>query len=180
MATPAMLRGVQVGTRSGGVLFGRTTGAQVFWEDSWLKQIGIQSFRAAGIKTKRVAQVKAPARRVARSISVSFFSGGMATGMNVAGILRASSPLAHLFEKGTKRHVIPPANYKGAARALSGARPRSFSKRRGYSGKVALKFPDGGFSRAPVPHPGMGARPFMRPAAALFPGLFRDELRRRF
>lgn len=38
--------------------------------------------------------------------------------------------------------------------------------------KQALAFPEGGFARGEVSHPGSGAKPFLRPAAAGWPALF--------
>jgi hypothetical protein len=171
-----MLGGRQIGTRSGGVLFGTTASAEVYWNDDWLKQAGLRAFRSAGVKTRGVAVARAPAARVRRTISLSFFSGGAVTGLNIAGILRAGSPLAHLFELGVERHNIAPKN----SLASRMSRGRSTGRNVGMSkkGRIAMKFPDGRFARGTVSHPGMAAKPFMRPAASTFPGFFRNDLRR--
>lgn len=101
--------------------------------------------------------------------------------MNIAGIVRASSPLAHLFEEGADPHGIAPRNSLQSlierGRASSSTR-QGRSVRRSAKGKIAMKFPDGGFSKGTVQHPGMQARPFLRPAAAIFPVLFNRQMSR--
>lgn len=62
-------------------------------------------------------------------------------------------PIAGLIEKGAKEHDIEPKN------------------------KQAMKLKGGGFARGKIPHPGMRARPFMRPTLPLFPGLYRRRAR---
>lgn len=184
MATPVRLRGQVVGTRSGGVVYGTTHAqAQVFWDDSPLKQATRQAFVNAGREAGGLAKVKSPSRTVARSIGVRFYSGGEATGMDIAGIIRARSPLAHLFESGTKPHAIAPKGSLQGLIALGRSRGKSSSSghKRGVSARgksVAMKFPDGGFARGTVQHPGMQARPFLLPAAAAFPRLYHAALSR--
>jgi hypothetical protein len=51
-----------------------------------------------------------------------------------------------------------------------------FGRRGGYPIEpkgLALKFRGGGFARGTVPGGAMGAEPFLRPAAALFPAFYR-------
>lgn len=178
MATPVRMRGQLVGMRSGGVTYG--TGmvqAQVFWNADPLRSVGVKAFVAAGRQARDVAKSAATSRRVARSTSVRFFSGGATTGMDVAGVIRASSPISHWFEEGVKPHMIGPSLGLGVTTAKGGLRT-SVSKSRSKKRRGALKFPDGGFSKAPVRHPGMAAKPFLRPAAAAFPQFYNAQLAR--
>ena len=62
--------------------------------------------------------------------------------------LHATNPVAHFFEGGVKPHVI--------------------SQR----GKVLYLKELNRFVSGEVHHPGMGAAPFMHPAAAAYPGIF--------
>lgn len=162
--------------RRGGVTYGSANvQAQVFWDDSPLKAAGVRAFVTAGRQARDVAKAGSHSSRVARSTSVRFFSGGAATGMDIAGIIRAANPLAHLFELGTKPHAIAP---KGSIIGVTTARGTLSKRRRGASSKarIAMKFPDGGFARGVVRHPGMEAKPFLRPAAAAFPALYNRAL----
>ncbi len=163
--------------------------AEILWNSGPLQRTVALAFRDAVRDTGKVAKATAPSATVGRSVSSRLYSGGAATLTNLVGIVRARSPLAHLFEAGTDPHVIAPAAYKFGARALSpnitrdalGNIRRSMKASTAFrraGGRVALKFPDGGFSRAPVTHPGMEAQPFMKPAAAVFGSLFRSRLRR--
>ena len=98
--------------------------------------------------------------------------------MNIAGIIRASSPLAHLFELGVNPHAIAP---KGSLASLiergrAGGGGKSRTVRRSAKARIAMKFPDGGFARGTVQHPGMKAEPFLNPAAAAFPELYSRAL----
>lgn len=171
MATPVRMRGVTYG--------GQFVQAQVFWNDSPLRAAGRAAFVIAGREAGGVARSLAPSSRVARSVSTRFFSGGAATGMDISGIIRASSPLAHLFELGVNPHAIAPKNSlaalieKGRASRSTKAGRRVSSSR---SGRIAMKFPDGGFARGTVQHPGMAEKPFLRPAAAAFLGLYNRAL----
>jgi hypothetical protein len=180
----AMLGGRNLGFRSQGVLFGKTGGAgtQVWWNDEWLRQAGLAAFKDGVYDVRKVAIAKASSisHRVARSISANLFGGGAASGLNIVGIVRASNFLGAIFEQGAKPHVIAPSNMKYAARSLTGGRKggalRSFKR---HGSGVALRFPDGSFSRGPVTHPGIDARPFLRPSAALFPALYNRALSQR-
>lgn len=170
MATPVRMRGVTYG--------GQFATAQVFWNDSGLRSAGREAFVIAGRQAGAIARAGAPSSRVARSISTRFFTGGGATGLNIAGIIRASSPLAHLFELGVKPHAIAPKNSLASLieRGRTGGGGKSRSIRRSAKGKIAMKFPDGGFARGTVQHPGMQAEPFLNPAAAAFPELYSRAL----
>lgn len=185
MAVPVRQRGFRpIGTRIGGVTYGNQFAqAQVFWNDDWLKRAGVQAFVRAGRDAGKVARAKSPSSRVARSISTNFYSGGAKTGMNIAGIIRARNPLSHLFELGVKPHTIAPKGSLAGLIALGRSRTKSTASghKKGVSSRgkrIAMKFPDGGFSRGTVDHPGMEAKPFLRPAAAAFPEIYRRALSR--
>lgn len=184
-----------MGTRAGGIVFGNTAGAasQVFWDDGPIKQKVRTGFQRGARRTGAIARLNASraSKRVARSIRVQFFSGGLSTGLDIAAIVRASHPLAHLFEGGAGAHVIAPQAFRFGARALTPGvtlsntlRKRSSSSiRKAFDkagGRMALKFNggDGGFSRGSVVHPGMKPQPFMRPTLPTFPPAFRAEMRR--
>lgn len=55
-------------------------------------------------------------------------------------VVSSSDPKTHLFELGVEPHVIKPRR------------------------KKAMRLDDGSFIKGPVHHPGMAARPFLRPA----------------
>lgn len=169
MATPVRMRGVTYG--------GQFITAQVFWNDSGLRSAGREAFVIAGRQAGAIARAGAPSSRVARSISTRFFTGGGATGLNIAGIIRASSPLAHLFELGVDPHPIAPKNsLQSLIERGKTTKNKSRSVRSTAKGRIAMKFPDGGFARGTVQHPGMGAEPFLNPAAAAFPELYSRAL----
>lgn len=161
-----------------------TRGTDVWWDDQWLKTGAKKAFASAARKTGDAARIKAPGSHIRRSITLSI--GGRATDSSMVGILRARSPLAHLFELGVQPHTIAPSGVrstrKGRTRlGRAGAiafDPDSGSVVRGR--RQAMKFPDGGFARGAVSHPGMRAQPFMRPSAALFVGFFNNEFRKVF
>lgn len=161
----------------GGVRYGNAFAqAEVFWNDDPLKAAGVRAFVSAGRLARDVAKSGSPSSRVARSTSVRFFSGGAATGMDIAGIIRAGNPLAHLLELGTKPHAIAP---RGSIFGVTTSKGGLRKSRRGTTSKtarVAMKFPDGGFARGVVRHPGTREQPFMRPAAAAFPALYNRAL----
>lgn len=150
---------------------------KTFWNDDPLKRMVALSFRDATFGVADAARASADWSSVGRSVRARFFATGSDID-SLISIVRASSKVSHWLELGIKPHITPPQTFKVATQSLTGRRSRAFGKRKGYGGKVALKFPDGGFSRAPVPHPGVAAHPFMKPAAALFPALYRNALRR--
>ena len=80
---------------------------------------------------------------------------GVKTGRGDTAVIKAGG-LGPIFEKGAKPHVIE-----------AGKRRR---------GKKVLRFE--GHYATRVQHPGMRARPFMRPAAALFGPLYKSALAR--
>lgn len=169
MATPVRMRGVTYG--------GQFAQAQVFWNDSGLRAAGREAFVVAGRQAGGVARAASPSSHVARSISTRFFSGGGATGLNIAGIIRASSPLAHLFELGVDPHPIAPKNsLQSLIERGRTTTTKSRSVRMSAKGRIAMKFPDGGFARGTVQHPGMAAKPFLRLGAAAFPELYARAL----
>lgn len=159
------------------------TGAQmkVVWNATPLQNDFKNAFRRAGIATKRFAQAKSHSRTVARSMGVSFYSGGPASGASIVGILRARSPLAHLQELGVGPHVIAPSGVRSVRKgSVRLGRSSAIAYDPDAGGTVrgrrsAMKFPDGGFARGPVEHPGHKAYPALRPAAAFFPATFRRE-----
>lgn len=165
MATPVRSRGVTYGNQF--------IQARVFWDDSGLRGAGRAAFVIAGRETAALARSLSPSSHVARSTRARFFSGGAASGMDLVGIVRASSPLAHLFELGVDPHPIAPKNsLQSLIERGRTTTNKSRSVRRTAKGKIAMKFPDGGFARGTVQHPGMAEHPFLRPAAAAFPGFF--------
>lgn len=153
-----------------------TVDVKTRWDDSWLENAVGQSFVRASYKTAGVARTGSPSATVARSINTRFFGGTAAD--ELVAIVQARSPLAHLFELGVKPHAIAPKNSLQSLieRGRAGGGGKSRRVRASSKGRVAMKFPDGGFARGSVDHPGMAAQPFMRPAAAAFPALYNREL----
>lgn len=153
-----------------------TVDVKTMWQDDWLQHAVGTSFVQASYKTAALARSNADSSSVARSIGVRFYGGGIAA--ELAAVVRARSPLAHLFELGVKPHAIAPKNSLQSLieRGRAGYGGKSRRVRTTAKGRIAMKFPDGGFARGSVNHPGMQARPFMRPAAAAFPALYNREL----
>lgn len=153
-----------------------------YWNVGPLQRSIASAFRAACGDVKVLALAKAwPENR--KGLSLRFSGSDRA-------ILRAGGPLAHLQEGGAHAHEIPP----GAAKTERTSRSRRRSKESGRyetitrtstrkksGGRTALKFThgDGGFSRAPVQHPGFRAEPFLHPAAAALGEAFNVQARRR-
>jgi hypothetical protein len=70
------------------------------------------------------------------------------SGTTTSFLIGSNSPLGILFEKGVGPHEIEPK-------------------------KKVLKMADGGFVTGPVKHPGMGAKPFLKPALGLWAPAYR-------
>lgn len=70
------------------------------------------------------------------------------------GVVGASAPDAMRLEKGTHPHTEGPRT------------------------KEAMKFPNGGFARGEIQHPGTKGEPFLKPAAEAWPAIVKAELRR--
>jgi len=105
---------------------------------------------------------------------------GGASGRSIEGYVRPKSPLFNIFEPGAKGHTITPGKTHGNSSRPS--RPTATAARPNYNvrrgGQPILAGPPGGagwdntgrkrkgafFSKGPVHHPGMSARP-MLPAA---------------
>ena len=137
--------------------------ASVFWNDAPLKGALKGAFRVSVIQAAAVA-----AGNVRGSSGVRSKTKAIITGDGVA-IVKSTDFKAHWWEEGIDQHVIGPRNL-GRGRG-TGLRSR---RRKSSTGKgVALKFPDGGFSRAPIQHPGMAERPFLRPMLPIWPVLYR-------
>lgn len=153
-----------------------TVDVKTMWQDDWLQHAVGNSFVRASFKTAEIARANADSSSVARSISTRFYGGGLAN--ELTAVVRARSPLAHLFELGVKPHAIAPKNSLQSLieRGRAGGGGKSRRVRASSRGRIAMKFPDGGFARGSVNHPGMAERPFMRPAAAAFPALYNREL----
>lgn len=153
-----------------------TVDVKTMWQDDWLQHAVGTSFVRASYQTAALARTNADSSRVARSIGVRFYGGGIAA--ELTAVVRATSPLAHLEELGTKPHAIAPRNSLQSLieRGRAGGGGRSRRVRTSSRGRTAMRFPDGGFARGSVNHPGTQARPFMRPSAAAFPALYNREL----
>ncbi|MDQ5815816.1 MAG: hypothetical protein M3516_05940 [Actinomycetota bacterium] len=87
---------------------------------------------------------RAKAAGASKRVAASIFMSGTATNF----ILGSRSPLGVLFEQGVGAHEINPK-------------------------KQVLKMADGGFVTGPVKHPGMAAKPFLKPALALWAPAYR-------
>ena len=87
---------------------------------------------------------RAKAATASKRVAGSIFMAGTLTNF----VVGSSSPLGILFEKGVGPHEINPK-------------------------KNVLKLADGGFVTGPVKHPGMDAKPFLRPALALWAPAYR-------
>jgi hypothetical protein len=84
------------------------------------------------------------AAAASRRVAGSIFMAGTTTNFTIG----SNSPLGVLFEKGVGPHEINPK-------------------------KNVLKLADGSFVTGPVRHPGMDAKPFLRPALALWAPAYR-------
>jgi len=84
------------------------------------------------------------AATASKRVAASIFMAGTTTDFTVG----SNSPLGILFEKGVGAHEINPK-------------------------KQVLKLADGSFVTGPVRHPGMAAKPFLRPALALWAPAYR-------
>lgn len=140
--------------------------AKFFWNDAKLQSASANAFRTAAYGVKSKIEGGKPAKSI--PVKGPFFGQqlagakrGVRTGRGDTAVIKAGG-LGPIFEKGAKPHVIE-------ASAISGKR------RRGGKKKV-LRF-EGRYA-ARVNHPGMRARPFMRPAAALFGPLYKSALAR--
>jgi len=87
---------------------------------------------------------RAKAAMASKRVAASIFMAGTATNFTIG----SNSPLGILFEKGVGPHEINPK-------------------------RNVLKLADGSFVTGPVRHPGMAAKPFLRPSLALWPTLYR-------
>lgn len=137
-----------------------------FWNDDWLQAASARAFRDAayGVKRKVASGTDNWPIKVAGPYFGQQLAGakrGVKTGRGDTAVIKAGG-LGPIKEKGAKPHTIE-------ASAISG-------KRRRGGKRQALKF--GGRYATRVQHPGFRAKPFMRPAAALFPGLYKSALAR--
>ena len=137
-----------------------------FWNDSWLQAASDRAFKTAayGVKQKVQGGVDGWPIKVGGPYFGQQLAGakrGVRTGRGDTAVIKAGG-LGPIKEKGAKPHTIE-------ASAISG-------KRRRGGRRSALKFGDRYATR--VQHPGFRARPFLRPAAALFPGLYKSALAR--
>jgi len=103
----------------------------------------IAAARPAAAEVAVAARVQAA--RASRRVAASVYMTGSTTNF----LIGSASPLATLFERGVGPHEIKPRR----AKVLAGA----------------LGHPVG----EPVQHPGMAAKPFLRPSLALWPTLYR-------
>jgi hypothetical protein len=87
---------------------------------------------------------RAKAAGASKRVAGSIFMTGTTTNFTIG----SHSPLGILFEKGVGPHEINPK-------------------------RNVLKMADGGFVTGPVKHPGMSAKPFLRPALALWAPAYR-------
>ena len=84
------------------------------------------------------------AAAASKRVAGSIFMAGTSTNFTIG----SNSPLGILFEKGVGPHEINPT-------------------------RNILKMADGGYVTGPVRHPGMAAKPFLRPALALWAPAYR-------
>lgn len=117
------------------------------------------ALRAAAAPVLKQAKVNAPNKRVRRSLSSVVNSRG-GTYLARVGPRKGNARLATLFERGVKPHVIRPRK-KTVLAALRGTLRRGVRSRRITLNTANYSWTF--FGRA-VQHPGMAARPFLRPA----------------
>lgn len=142
--------------------------ATVLWNPAPLKAAVQSSFRDAAIATARAIEATKPEHRI--TVNGPIFTGNRA-------IIRAGG-LAAVFEKGAKSHPIFPKGVATFREGRSkGQRVFRFRAVRGGTSK-ALKMADGRVFHHVI-HPGMAARPFLRPQANLFPARFNIAARTR-
>jgi len=87
---------------------------------------------------------RAKAAAASKRVAASIFMSGTATNF----LIGARHPLGKLFEDGVGAHEINPK-------------------------KQVLKMADGGFVTGPVKHPGMAAKPFLKPSLPLWAPAYR-------
>ena len=152
------------------------TAVSLTWNPTALNGALRSAFDVAARQTKALASARNPApSRIGIRLS--------RRGTNVY-VLEGKGGLAHLFEGGVKPHTIAPLYYAAGAiqqgfvpgtKAMQAIarRTRRFDKG-GGGANYALKFRTSGrYGRASVQHPGMRAQPYIHPAAAAFPTLYR-------
>lgn len=112
-------------------------------------------WRPEPLTARLIAAARPAAQEVARAaqLKAAAASKRVAASIRVTGTttdfaIAATDPRAPLFEKGVRPHEIQPR------------------------GKV-LRLADGRFVTGPVRHPGMQAKPFLRPSLALWPTAYR-------
>ena len=157
-----------------------TATTQTFWDDRWLRAAVKAAFRDAALKDKAVAQANARSAGssgIAQKMFLSYRS-------DISAVMGSRDFKAHWFELGTADHWGGPRNYgRGADSFSAGSFVKLRSRRsRGATGKgKAVKFTkgDGGFTSAPFRVPGMNERPYLKPAAATFPAIYRASARAR-
>ena len=117
--------------------------ATVIWRPEPFNARLVAAARPAAAEVALAARAKAAG--ASKRVAAIIFLSGTTTDF----ILGSRSPLGTLFEKGTGPHPIE-------------------SKKKAL-GPMA----DGGFARGSVQHPGMQAKPFLKPALALWAPAYR-------
>lgn len=112
-------------------------------------------WRPEPLTARLIAAARPAAQEVGRAAQIKAASASkrVAASIRVTGTttdfaIAATNPLAPLIEKGARPHEIEPRN------------------------KV-LRLADGRFVTGPVRHPGIQARPFLRPSLVLWPTAYR-------
>ena len=151
---------------------GAVSGSTMFWNDAPLRIAARKGFRIA------VPMAVAASKGLVRGSSgVREKTRAIITG-ETSAIVKSSDFKAHWWELGIDTHTVGPRNLgRGTG---TGLRPR---RRKGSTGKgVAIQFQggDGGFRRFDVPHPGMTARPFLKPMLPMWPGFYATGARMAF
>lgn len=141
-------------------------GSSFFWNDGPLKAgVRAASYRAA-LMVKGAAEARNPAKRHIRVVGPFRSADG-----NVQTI-RGTGALAHIMEGGrVGGYVIQP----GLKTTTKSSAANPFGSVRKGSGKVVrFSHGDGGFAGGPFIGGPMAARPYLGPAAMLYPAFFRQ------
>lgn len=146
------------------------------WSDDWLRAALKSAFRSAAYQSRNVSRglVKGSSG-VASRVTVRFHGDSQAS-------VFSTDPKAHWWELGIGAHEIVAGESSSRRRrsvgfGSGGTLGKVTVTRTKSTGKRALKF-DGRFA-ASVSHPGMSARPFLRPMLPAFPAIYRSHAARR-
>lgn len=162
--------------------FGRVAGFEFAWNDAYLKEYIAAALGESVFDTRKAATGFATSSTVRKGMfHKTYYGAGY-------GIVGSRSPISHLIEGGTgifgpfhrpftiTAGAVPAERRVGSHR--KGTQSRDIVKKRG--GKKALYWQGARHPVVATTERGMRAKPFLQPAADLFPTFFVAALRKRF